>query len=128
MDIREDRKYLRTHQWVREGGGHALIGITDYAQRALRAVVFVNLPEEGDTVTAGEPFGEVESVKVVAEVASPVSGRVCRVNEDAMDDPSVVNAAPYDAWFIEVEDVTDHAELLTAEEYKALVETLVEKK
>ena len=124
MDIREDRKYLKSHQWVKEEDGRALIGITDYAQRSLRAIVFVNLPEEGDAVTAGEPFGEVESVKVVAEVTSPVSGRVCRVNEDVMDDPSAVNAAPYDAWFIEAEDITDRAELLTAAEYRAVVEAL----
>lgn len=124
MDIREDRKYLKSHQWVKEEDGRALIGITDYAQKALRAVVFVDLPEEGDTVTAGEPLGEVESAKVVAEVTSPVSGRVCRVNEDVMDDPSAVNAAPYDAWFIEAEDITDRAELLTAAEYRAVVEAL----
>lgn len=109
---------------MKEEDGHALVGVTDYAQRSLRAVVFVDLPEEGDAVTAGEPFGEVESTKVVAEMISPVSGRVRRVNEAVADDPSAVNAAPYDAWLIEVEDVTDRAELLTAEEYRAVVETL----
>lgn len=124
MDIRDDRKYLKTHQWVKEENGRALVGVTDHAQESLRAVVFVNLPGEGDTVTAGEPFGEVESVKVVAEVISPVSGTVCRVNEAVMDDPSTVNTAPYDAWFIEVENVTGRGELLTAEEYRAVVEAL----
>lgn len=124
MDIREDRKYLKSHQWAKEENGRVLVGVTDYAQASLRAVVFVGLPEEGGTVTAGEPFGEVESVKVVAEVISPVSGRVCRVNEDVMDDPSAINASPYDAWLIEVEDVTDRGELLTAEEYRAVVEAL----
>lgn len=124
MEIREDRKYLKTHQWMKEEDGRVLVGITDYAQEALRAIVFVQLPEEGETVTAGEPFGEVESAKVVAEVISPVSGAVCRVNEEIMDDPSAVNECPYDAWFIEVENVTEHAKLLTPEEYRAVLEGL----
>ena len=124
MEIREDRKYLKTHQWMKEENGRMTVGITDYAQAELRAVVFVNLPEEGDRVTAGEPFGEVESVKVVSEVISPVSGTVCRVNEELMDDPSMVNGAPYDAWFIEVDGVSDYAELLSPDEYRATVEAL----
>lgn len=126
MDIREDRKYLKSHQWVKEENGRALVGITDYAQESLQAVVFVNLPEEGETVTAGEPLGDVESVKVVADVTSPVSGVVCRTNEELMDNPATVNESPYDAWFIEVENVTGYGELLTPEEYRAFLETLEE--
>lgn len=126
MDIQEDRKYLKSHQWVKEENGHALVGITDYAQESLQAVVFVNLPEEGETVTAGEPLGDVESVKVVADVTSPVSGVVCRTNEELMDNPATVNESPYDAWFIEVENVTGYGELLTPEEYRAFLETLEE--
>lgn len=122
MNVPNDRKYLSSHQWVKEENGHALVGITDHAQESLRAIVFVDLPEEGDAVQAGESFGEVESAKVVSEVISPVSGTVCRVNEELLDDPSIANTAPYDAWFIEVENVTGTAELLTAEEYRSELE------
>ncbi len=121
-EIREDRKYTRTHQWVQEENGRVLVGITDYAQRELRAIVFVDLPETGDPVKAGEPFGEVESMKVVAEVISPVSGTVCRVNEEVMDDPSLINDGPYDAWLIEAEDVTERMELLSPAEYRRKLE------
>ena len=123
LDIREDRKYTRTHQWAKEENGHVLVGITDYAQQQLRAVVFVDLPEAGDTLTAGEPLGEVESVKVVAEVISPVSGVVSRVNEEVMDDPTLVNTMPYDAWLVEAEGVTDLAGLMSGEEYRTFLES-----
>lgn len=124
IEIRDDRKYTKTHQWAKEENGRVLVGITDYAQRALRAVVFVNLPEEGDTLTAGEPLGEVESTKVVAEVISPVSGTVSRINEGLLDDPTVVNVAPYDAWFVEVDTTMKSEELLDPEEYRTLVESM----
>lgn len=124
IEIRDDRKYTKTHQWAKEENGRVLVGITDYAQRALRAVVFVNLPEEGDTLTAGEPLGEVESTKVVAEVISPVSGTVSRINEGLLDDPTVVNVTPYDAWFVEVDTTMKSEELLDPEEYRTLVESM----
>lgn len=124
MEVRENLRYLKTHQWVKEEDGQAVVGITDYAQAQLRAVVFVNLPEVGDEVTAEEPFAEVESVKVVSEVHSPVSGVVCEVNETLMDEPEALNQAPYDAWLVKVEPVTGKADLLTPEEYRALLEKL----
>lgn len=124
FDIKDDRKYTSTHQWAKLEDGRVLVGITDYAQRRLRAIVFVDLPEPGDTLTAGEPLGEVESVKVVAEVASPVSGVVSRVNDEVMDDPTLINKSPYDAWFVEVEDASGYAALLTAQEYGALLDGL----
>ena len=124
MTIREDCKYTKTHQWMREEDGAVLVGITDYAQSQLGGIVFVNLPEAGDAVTAGEPFGEVESTKVVSDIHSPVSGTVAETNEDAADEPDRLNEDPYGAWLIRVEDVTETAELLTAEEYAAYLETL----
>ena len=124
MTIREDCKYTKTHQWMREEGGAVLVGITDYAQTQLGGIVFVNLPEAGDTVTAGEPFGEVESTKVVSDIHSPVNGTVAEVNGEVADEPERLNEDPYIAWLIRVEDVTKMTELLTAEEYAAYLETL----
>ena len=124
MTIREDCKYTKTHQWMREENDVVLVGITDYAQSQLGGIVFVNLPEVGDAVNAGEPFGEVESTKVVSDIHSPVSGTVAAINEDAADEPDRLNDDPYGAWLIRVENVTETAELLTAEEYAAYLETL----
>ena len=124
MNIREDCSYTRTHQWMREEDGSVLVGITDYAQSQLGGIVFLNLPEAGDTVTAGEPFGEVESAKVVSDIHSPVSGTVVEANEDAADEPDQLNEDPYGVWLIRVKDVTETTELLTAEEYAAYLETL----
>lgn len=111
---------------MREENGAALVGITDYAQSQLGGIVFVNLPETGDEVTSGEPFGEVESTKVVSDIHSPVSGTVKEINDSAADEPERINDDPYGTWLIRVEDVTDTAELLTAEEYAAYLETLRE--
>ena len=124
MTIREDLQYTKTHQWMREEDGAVLVGITDYAQSQLGGIVFVNLPEAGDAVTAGEPFGEVESTKVVSDIPSPVSGTAAEINETAADEPDRLNEDPYGAWLIRVEGVTETAELLTAEEYTAYLETL----
>ena len=105
---------------MKEEDGVVVIGISDFAQDALGDVVFVNLPGEGDEVTAGEAFGDVESVKAVSDLVSPVSGTVCAVNEDLLDEPEQLNKAPYDAWLIKVENVSDTEELLDAVAYEAL--------
>ena len=99
--------------------GVAVIGISDFAQDALGDVVFVNLPGAGDDVTAGEAFGDVESVKAVSDLACPVTGTVCAVNEELLDQPELLNKAPYDAWIIKVENITDTEELLDAAAYEA---------
>ncbi len=112
-------KYSKDHEWMKEEDGVAVIGISDFAQDALGDVVFVNLPGEGDEVTAGEAFGDVESVKAVSDLVSPVSGTVCAVNEALLDEPEKLNKAPYDAWLIKVENVTDTEELLDAAAYEA---------
>ena len=112
-------KYSKDHEWMKEEDGVAVIGISDFAQDALGDVVFVNLPGEGDEVTDGEAFGDVESVKAVSDLVSPVSGTVCAVNEALLDEPEKLNKAPYEAWLIKVENVTDTEELLDAAAYEA---------
>ncbi len=112
-------KYSKDHEWMKDEDGVAVIGISDFAQDALGDVVFVNLPGEGDEVTAGEAFGDVESVKAVSDLVSPVSGTVCAVNEALLDEPEKLNKAPYDAWLIKVENVTDTEDLLDAAAYEA---------
>ena len=114
-----DLKYSKSHEWVKMEDGVAVIGISDFAQDALGDVVFVNLPGEGDEVTAGEAFGDVESVKAVSDLVSPVSGTVCAVNEELLDNPALVNEDPYGAWLIQVEQMTDEEELLDAAAYEA---------
>ncbi len=120
MTIIPDLKYAKSHEWVKEEGGVATIGITDFAQDALGDVVFINLPEAGDEVVAGESFGDVESVKAVSDLLSPVSGIVKAVNEELIDAPEMLNSDPYGAWIIKVEQVTDREELLDADDYEAL--------
>ena len=112
-------KYSKDHEWMKEEDGVVVIGISDFAQDALGDVVFVNLPAEGDSVTAGEAFGDVESVKAVSDLVSPVSGTVCAVNEELLDAPEKLNSDPYGAWLIKVENVSDTEELLDAAAYEA---------
>ena len=114
-----EMKYSKDHEWMKEEDGVVVIGISDFAQDALGDVVFVNLPAEGDSVAAGEAFGDVESVKAVSDLVSPVTGTVCAVNEDLLDEPEQLNKAPYDAWLIKVENVTGTEELLDAAAYEA---------
>ena len=119
MTINPDLKYTKSHEWVKEEDGIAVVGITDFAQDALGDVVFVNLPEAGDEVVAGESFGDVESVKAVSDLVSPVSGILQAVNEELMDAPEMLNSDPYGAWIIKVEQVNDYEELLDADDYEA---------
>ena len=109
-------QYSKSHEWLAEDG---TVGITDFAQEALGDVVFIGLPQVGDAVTAGESFGDVESVKAVSDLISPVSGVVCEVNEELEDSPENLNSDCYGAWIIKVENVTDEEELLGAAEYEA---------
>ena len=123
MELREGLLYSKSHEWVKEEGDVAVIGLTDYAQSELGDLVFVNLPEEGDEISIGEAFSDVESVKAVSDVYAPVSGTVCEINEELMDAPEKINEAPYEAWFVKVKDITEKEELLSAEEYKAFVDS-----
>lgn len=118
-NIPADLKYAASHEWIKEEDGLTVIGLTDFAQEALGDLVFVNLPEEGDEVTAGESFADVESVKAVSDVFSPVSGTVAAINEELLDAPESINEDPYGAWFIKVENVTATEDLLDAAAYEA---------
>ncbi len=119
MNFPAELKYSKDHEWVKFEGDTAIIGISDFAQDALGDVVFINMPGEGDEVTAGEAFGDVESVKAVSDLVSPVSGTIVAVNEDLVDAPETLNADPYGAWIIKVEGVTAQEELLDAAAYEA---------
>ena len=119
MQYPAELKYVKSHEWIRMEGDTAVIGISDYAQDALGDLVFVNLPEAGDSVTLGEAFGDVESVKAVSDVISPVTGVVKEINEDLLENPQRINEAPYEAWFIKVGEITEEDEYLTAEAYEA---------
>ncbi len=112
-------KYTKDHEWIKMEGDVAVIGISDFAQDALGDVVFINLPEVGDAVNAGEAFGDVESVKAVSDVNSPVTATVCAVNEELIDAPELLNEDPYANWIIKVENITAYEELLDAAAYEA---------
>ncbi len=125
MDFPKDLKYTKEHEWIKVEGNMATIGITDYAQDSLGDVVYVELPQEGATVTKHEAFGVVESVKAVSDLYSPVSGSVSEVNDAIIDSPEAINEDPYgDAWMIKV-DVSNKSELsdlLSAEDYQKFIE------
>lgn len=125
MNVPEDLRYTSDHEWVRLEGASARVGITDYAQDALGDVVFVQLPEPGAKVAAGDAFGEVESTKSVSDVYAPLSGRVAEVNADLADAPQHLNEDPYgEGWLcvIELDDPAAYDGLLDAAGYRALVE------
>lgn len=119
MNYPVDLKYSKSHEWVKMDGDVAVIGISDFAQDALGDVVFVNLPQDGDSVSAGETFGDVESVKTVSDLISPVSGAVCAVNEELLDAPEKLNQDPYGAWIVKVKNPDGEEELLDAAAYEA---------
>ena len=119
MNTPKNLKYSKTHEWVEfTGGNTAKIGLTDFAQQKLGKLVFVNLPLAGDEVILDQPFGDVESVKAVSDVLSPVNGTVTEVNEELLDSPGMINDDPYGAWLVTADITSDNDELLTAEEYE----------
>ena len=127
MNFPNDLMYTKSHEWIKmQEDGTALVGLSDYAQDALGDLVFVNLPETGDEVSAGEPFADVESVKAVSDVYSPLTGVVDAINDNLLDTPEAINEAPYDAWFIKVSDITDKEELMDAGAYEAFLKTIEE--
>lgn len=119
MNYPAELKYSKSHEWVKMEGDVAVIGITDFAQDALGDVVFVNLPSVGDAAVSGEAFGDVESVKAVSDLVSPVSGEIVEVNEEVSDAPEALNSDPYGSWIIKVSGITDTEELLDAAAYEA---------
>ncbi len=123
MNLKNDRKYTDSHEWLLDlGNGTYRIGLSDYAQESLGDIVFVDLPQVGDALEEGVSLGDVESVKAVSEIISPVSGKVTAVNDELAAAPESINSDPYGAWLVEVTDVTDTAELLDAEAYKTVCE------
>ena len=119
MNFPTELKYSNDHEWLKMEDGIAVIGISDFAQDALGDVVFINLPAEGDEVTAGESFGDVESVKAVSDLICPVTGTICAVNEELIDAPEKLNEDPYGAWIIKVEKVSEQEDLMDANSYEA---------
>lgn len=125
MTFPENYKYAKSHEWVEFlEDGTARIGMTDYAQDQMGDLVFVNLPEPGDEVTAGEAFGDVESVKAVSDVYSPLTGVVKESNEELLDSPELINTDANSAWMILVEDITGQEELMDAREYEDYIAAL----
>ncbi|MDR3076791.1 MAG: glycine cleavage system protein GcvH [Synergistaceae bacterium] len=118
MNFPKDVLYSKSHEWVRESDGVALVGLTDYAQHELGDIVFVNLPGVGDEAVKGEQIADVESVKAVSEIFSPLSGTVKRVNQAAADSPELINSDPYGTWIFELENVSGREELLSADDYE----------
>lgn len=119
MKVLKNLMYAESHEWVEFTEDLAVVGLSDYAQGELGDLVFVNLPEVGDEVVAGEPFGDVESVKAVSDVYAPVTGIVAEVNEVLLDSPEVINEDPYGAWLIKVESVSDKSNLMDGDAYEA---------
>ena len=117
-NVPAELKYTKSHEWVKEEDGLYVVGLTDFAQEALGDIVFINMLEEGDDVASGESFADVESVKAVSDVFSPVSGTVAEVNEELIDEPALINQEPYEQWLIKVKDVSDTEELMDAAAYE----------
>jgi glycine cleavage system H protein len=122
VSVPQDLQYTKSHEWVRQEGDTATIGITDHAQDELGDVVFVELPSEGDTFDAGDSFGTVESVKAVSDLYAPVGGEVVEVNSALEDAPEKINEDPYgEGWIVRLR-TSGETTLLSAEEYEKVLE------
>ena len=123
MNFPAELLYSKSHEWVKMlDDTTALVGITDFAQDSLGDLVFVNLPMVGDSVNAEEALCDVESVKAVSDVISPVTGVIAEVNEELLDAPEKLNEDPYGAWIARIEQISDKAELLDAAAYEAFTQ------
>ena len=122
MNFPADLKYTKSHEWVKYMSDTTVeVGLTDYAQSELGDLVFVNLPEPGDSVTAGDTFADVESVKAVSDIYAPVTGDVAEINEVLLDSPETINSDPYGAWLAQIENVSASDELMDASAYEKYV-------
>ena len=123
MSYPDDRKYTKEHEWIRVAGDMAEVGITDYAQKQLGDVVYIELPDVGISIDAGQSFGTIESVKAVSELFAPVSGEVVEVNGHVKEHPDVVNTDPHGTWMIRVRvtNAADTSGLLDADQYQRLL-------
>ncbi|MDT0004453.1 glycine cleavage system protein GcvH [Listeria cossartiae subsp. cayugensis] len=125
MSLPKDLLYTEEHEWVKADGGSYVIGITDFAQDQLGDIVFVELPEVGDTVTKGDSIGSIESVKTVSDFYAPVTGKVVAVNETLEDEPELINSNPYDTgWILKLEEVeeADVTALLSSDAYEKVLD------
>lgn len=124
MKLLEDLKYVESHEWVRVEGNKAYIGITDYAQDKLGDVVYVEVPDVGTVVEAGDQFVVLESVKAASDVYAPISGTVVEVNEELEDNPALINESAFDAWIVAIDMSmpTEVNSLLSSEEYAQIYE------
>ncbi len=118
MNNPKELRYYKSHEWVKLEGDTALIGITDHAQNELGDLVFINLPNVGDVVAKDDAFADVESVKAVSDILSPISGTVAEVNEALGDAPELINQDAYAAWIVRLSDLGDMDDLMSAEEYE----------
>jgi glycine cleavage system H protein len=119
-----DLKYTKEHEWIRIEGDTGVVGITDFAQKQLGDVVYVDLPDVGKTITAGDSFGSIESVKAVSELFAPVTGEVVAVNGDLKDHPESVNSQPHETWMVKVKlaNPSDADGLMDSAAYDALTQ------
>ncbi len=115
--------YSESHEWVKVDGNIAIVGVSDYAQSELGDITYVDMPSQGDTVSAGEELGALESVKTAADLYSPVSGTVIAVNREVEDDPSLINTDPYANWIVKIEmsDSSELDSLLSAAKYETIL-------
>lgn len=124
MNIPQELKYTKDHEWIKVEGNEAMIGITDFAQKELGDIVYVEIESEGDELNIGDVFGTVEAVKTVSDLFMPVAGKIIDVNENLESTPEIVNNDPYEkGWMIKVElsDTSGLDDVLSADEYKSLV-------
>ncbi len=113
-----EKLYSKSHEWVEMlDETTAMVGISDYAQKMLGGLVFVGLPEVGDSVTVGEAFADVESVKAVSDIYSPLTGTIAEINEELLDSPELINEDAEQAWLVKVEGITEKEELMDEKEY-----------
>ena len=118
-------KFTKSHEWIKEvSESKVLVGLTNYAQEQLGDLVFVNFPEVNDNFKVKDTFADVESVKAVSDVYSPVSGTITKVNDELLDNPEKINENPNEAWLVEFSNITEYDELLSEDEYLAYIESL----
>ena len=130
-EVRNNLLYTRDHEWLKVEGKHALMGITDYAQKSLHEIIYVELPNVNQRVNQGEPIGSVESVKATSDIFSPVSGKVVEVNDTLINNPEAINESPYeDGWILRIEIAREPEleNLMDPDEYRRYLEELEEQK
>ena len=121
MNIPQHLKYSASHEWVLVEGDLVVVGITDFAQKELGGLVFINLPNVDDEMVVDEAFADVESVKAVSDIIAPVNGTIAQVNEALLDTPELINQDAYAAWIVKAKDVSGLDDLLTADQYAELI-------